>query len=84
MERRFTGIIALFNKHFIKTGIVEVEIGKFYSQMFDFRQQGDYETLVVFEEEKVKRWLETAEEYMKTLEACIDNEMIKVCNEMNE
>ncbi|HLP44793.1 MAG TPA: HEPN domain-containing protein [Candidatus Kapabacteria bacterium] len=81
---KHTGIIALFNKHFIKTGIVEVEIGKFYSQMFEFRQQGDYETMVVFEEEKIKRWLETAEKYMKTLEACIDNEMIKVCNEMNE
>jgi uncharacterized protein (UPF0332 family) len=62
--------------NFIKTGIVAVEIGKFYSQMFDFRQQGDYETLIFFEEEKVKRWLETAEKYMKILEDCIDNEMI--------
>ncbi len=73
---KHSGIIALFNKHFIKTGIVDVEIGKFYSQMFDFRQQGDYETLIFFEEEKVKRWLETAEKYMKILEECIDNEMI--------
>ncbi len=33
-------IRALFNQHFVKTGIVDVEIGKFYSKMFDLRCSG--------------------------------------------
>jgi uncharacterized protein (UPF0332 family) len=76
-SHKHNGIRALFNKHFVKTGIVEVEVGKFYSKMFDFRQKGDYEDLVYFEEEDVKIWLETAEKYMKVLEKCIDKEMAK-------
>jgi uncharacterized protein (UPF0332 family) len=72
---KHSGIRALFNQHFVKPGTVEKEIGKFYSKMFDFRQEGDYDDLVYFEEEKVKSWLETAEEYLKTLENCIDKEM---------
>ena len=74
---KHAGIRALFNEHFVKTGIVDVEIGKFYSQMFDFRQEGDYDDFVYFEEEKVKDWVETAEKYMKVLEKCIDKEMAK-------
>ena len=72
---KHTGIRALFNQHFVKTGIVDVEIGKFYSKMFDLRQESDYDDLVYFEEEKVKDWLETAEDHMKKLEKCIDKEM---------
>jgi uncharacterized protein (UPF0332 family) len=45
--------------------------------MFDFRQEGDYDDFVYFEEEKVKDWFETAERYMKILEECIDKEMAK-------
>lgn len=68
-------IKALFNEHFVKTGIVEVEIGKFYNRMFEFRQKGDYQDFVHFEEEDVKGWLEKAETYMKELEKCINKEM---------
>ena len=72
---KHTGIRALFNQHFVKTGIVEVEIGKFYSKMFELRQESDYDDLVYFEEEKVKDWLEKAENYLMKLEKCIDKEM---------
>jgi uncharacterized protein (UPF0332 family) len=75
---KHTGVRALFNEHFVRTGIVDVEIGKFYSQMFDFRQEGDYDDFVYFEEEKVKGWLDTAEKYMKILEKCIDKEMARL------
>ena len=74
---KHTGIRALFNQHFVKTGIVDVEIGKFYSKMFDLRQESDYDDLVYFEEKKVKDWLETAEAHVKKLEKCIDEEITK-------
>ena len=74
---KHSGIRGLFNQHFVKTGLVSVEIGKFYSRMFDFRQEGDYDDMVYFEEEKVKNWLETAEEYLKVLERCIDERLVE-------
>ena len=72
-----TGVRALFNQHFVKTGVVKVEIGKFYSEMFDFRQEGDYDDFVYFEEEKIQNWLEKAEKYLKALEECIDKQIVE-------
>jgi uncharacterized protein (UPF0332 family) len=46
---RHTGIRALFNEHFVKTGKVKVELGRFFSRMYDFRQKGDYADFVQFE-----------------------------------
>lgn len=39
---RHSGVIALFNQHFVKTDRVSAEWGKFYTRMFDNRIEGDY------------------------------------------
>ena len=38
-----SGVIGLFGLHFIKTGIIDSELGKFYSQLFELRQTGEYD-----------------------------------------
>ncbi len=72
---KHTGIRSLFNEHFIRTGIVSVELGKFYSKIFDFRQEGDYADFVVFEELDVKEWLKKSQRYIDELEAIITEQM---------
>ena len=72
---KHTGVRALFNQHFIKTGIVNVDIGKFFNKMFDFRQKGDYQDFIYFEEEDVNDWMEKAEKYINELEKHFDKEM---------
>lgn len=72
---KHTGVRALFNQHFVKTGIVNVDIGKFFNKMFDFRKKGDYQDFIYFEEEDVSDWMTKAEKYIKELEKCIDKEM---------
>lgn len=72
---KHTGIRALFNEHFVRTGIVEIEIGKFYSEMFAFRQKGDYEDFVYFKEKDVKDWLNKAEKHIITLDKIIEKEI---------
>lgn len=72
---KHSGVKALFNENFIKTGIVGVEIGRFFNKIFEFRQKGDYQDFVQFEEEDVKDWLDKADSYMKELEKCIEKEM---------
>ena len=68
------GIIGLFGLHFIKTGIVPNELGKFYSQLFELRQTGDYDDWKVVTEHDIKPLLPTAELFLDKLEALIDEE----------
>lgn len=72
---KHTGVKTLFSEHFVKTGIVGVEIGKFFNKIFEFREKGDYQDFVQFEEDEVRGWLEKAETYLKDLEKYIDKEI---------
>jgi uncharacterized protein (UPF0332 family) len=72
---KHTGIRALFNEHFIRTGKVSVELGKFFTRMYDFRQKGDYADFVKFEADKMQEWLVSADHFIKELEQAIDKEL---------
>jgi len=72
---RHTGIRALFNEHFVRTGKVSVELGRFFSRIYDFRQKGDYADFVQFEEGKIKEWLVFAESFINELDQVIENEL---------
>lgn len=72
---RHTGIRALFNEHFVKTGKVSVESGRFFSRMYDFRQKGDYADFVLFEEAKIKEWLVLAESFINEVDQVIGKEV---------
>ena len=52
-----SGVLTLFSKNFIKTGIIEKKYGKIYSRLFSFRQKGDYNDFFEFSEEIVKEFL---------------------------
>ena len=75
---KHTGIRALFNEHFIRTGKVSVELGKFFTRMYDFRQKGDYADFVQFEEYKMKEWLVSAEHFINELDKAIEKELKKL------
>lgn len=70
-----SGVRALLNEHFVKTGKVPVEIGKFYASMFDFRQKSDYGDFVVFDEKKISDWLEEAKRHIQELERIIEQKI---------
>ncbi len=38
-----------FGLHFVKTGLIEIRFGKLYTQLFDFRQKGDYGDMFDFD-----------------------------------
>ena len=54
-----------FSEYFIKTGLIPKKYGKIYSQLFTWRQKGDYDDLFDFDEEKVIP-------YIKPTQALID------------
>jgi uncharacterized protein (UPF0332 family) len=55
---KHSGVRAMFNQHFVKTGIVRRETGKFYELIFNERQEGDYIDYSEFTLEQVKDYYE--------------------------
>ena len=48
-----SGVIHIFSQRYIKTGLVDVETGKLYHQLFSMRQTGDYDDTYGLTEEDV-------------------------------
>jgi uncharacterized protein (UPF0332 family) len=59
------GVRQMFGKHFIVTGRISKEYGKFYSDLFDYRQDNDYRDLLVPERELVIDLLKNARLFIK-------------------
>lgn len=55
---------ALLHRDYIKPGHVSKEMGDHYDLLFDSRQKGDYEDLVVFDAERVRLWLEPTKSFV--------------------
>lgn len=47
------GIRQMFGLHFVQEGLVSKEDGRFFSDLYDRRQTGDYDDYVSFDEETV-------------------------------
>ena len=69
---KHTGVVALFNRHFVKEGVVSVDMGKFYSRMFDNRLESDYGHLVKIEKDDIKADLEKAGEFITKIKALLE------------
>ena len=65
------GVISMLGLHFVKTGIISKEQGKFYGKLFELRQTGDYNDIMMIEETDVQPLIAPAEEYICFLEKLI-------------
>jgi uncharacterized protein (UPF0332 family) len=61
----------MFDLHFIKTGIINENIGEFYSDLFEMRQNADYEDQVEYEKENVLPLLPKAVELINRVIAVL-------------
>lgn len=71
---KHSGVIALFNRHFVKPGLISVDMGKFYSRMFDNRLESDYADWVEVKKQDVQEELVYAEEFVKTIITLINKQ----------
>ena len=62
---KHSGVMSLFERHWIKTGRLPVEIGKFYRQLFERRQEGDYRDTAKFERDEVEESLAGARSFVE-------------------
>lgn len=70
-----SGMRTQFSKYFIKTGKLDKKYGKLLVQLYDWRQQGDYENLFDFSEDTVNQLFEPVKEMLATIENEIKNEL---------
>ncbi len=64
---KHSGVRALFDQHWVKSGRVPVKLGRIYRRLFMRRQRSDYGDLVQFSEEDVRAWLGETEEFVTAI-----------------
>ncbi len=63
-----SGTQTVFGHHFVKTGIISKESGKFYTKIFGMRQNADYEDEIEYEKEDVLQLLQPATDLISAIE----------------
>jgi len=61
------GVLALFDRYFIKPKILPTEMGKFLHHAFDTRQIGDYEEEAELTKEQAFQILESAVQFINSI-----------------
>jgi len=64
---KHSGVIALFDKEFVKNNIVSKELGKMLHEAFESRQEGDYKDYSKIDRKKAAEVLESADEFVKAI-----------------
>ena len=65
--RKHSGVIANFQKDYVKTGAFPIELGKHLQSAFNLRTQSDYRDFYVLPKEKVAAQVANAEAFVATL-----------------
>jgi uncharacterized protein (UPF0332 family) len=71
------GVRIKFMGEFIKTGIFDKVYGKLFSDLFDWRQEGDYSDFVSFDKDLTMPLIGKSEEFINLIKAFLkSNEML--------
>ncbi|MEW6426277.1 MAG: HEPN domain-containing protein [Bacillota bacterium] len=73
---RHSGVISLFDLHFVKTGIFSKEHSKTLHYAFEVRQQGDYGEMVEIESEDAGEILRSAGEFLGAVQTYLEAEQL--------
>lgn len=65
------GLKHQFTLHFIKTGLIEKDLGRVFVQLFDWRQKGDYGDFYDFDKEKTLPLFNPVETLIEKVESLI-------------
>ena len=66
-SKTHAGVKTQFLLHFIKTGKIDMSLGKLYADLFDWRQKGDYGDFFDFTEEDVVPLLTPTEKLINVI-----------------
>lgn len=70
---KHAGVIAYFQKEYVKTGRFDKLYSKYLSQAFQIRNQADYEDFYIVSPKDAMEQYEKAEEFVKIVEAYLES-----------
>jgi len=73
---RHSGVISLFDLHFVKTGKFSKEHSKTLHYAFELRQQGDYGEMTEIEPEDAREILQSAGEFLDAVQTYLKAEQL--------
>ena len=68
---KHSGVISLFNLHFVKTGIVGKEYGKLLAEAKNIREESDYGDFVIVSKEEAGIQIKHAEQFIEEIKKAI-------------
>ena len=66
------GIRQMFGLHLVQTGLVSKEDGRFFSDLYDRRQTGDYDDFFLYDEETVLNLFNQAKGFIERMVELMD------------
>ena len=72
---KHSGVRALFDQHWVKPGRISKELGRFYRDMFERRQESDYADLVSYDPKEVSGWLAQARTFVEEISRQVEHKL---------
>ncbi len=66
-----SGTRQMFGLHFVKTGVIPSELGKFYSDIFEMRQMVDYDDFMEFTEQEAIESFDVAQKFIVVIKSLL-------------
>ena len=70
---KHSGVRSLFGRHFVKTGLISKELAAFYNDLFEYRQESDYEDFFQIDPSLLTPWLAQAQQFIEAVAKLISN-----------
>jgi uncharacterized protein (UPF0332 family) len=68
---KHSGVISIFHREFVKTGLISTDVAKFLDIAFDLRNKSDYRDFIVPEESRVRELLKESYVFIQTIESIL-------------
>ena len=65
---KHSGVIALFDQHFVKSGELPLDMSKAIHKAFDLRQIGDYRELIELDKKQAQEIIDLTEHFVENVE----------------
>jgi uncharacterized protein (UPF0332 family) len=69
---KHTGVRSLFNKNFVKPGLIVEDLGELYNELFENRQESDYTDFVTMKEDIVRLWIDKTRIFLDKIQILIN------------
>lgn len=68
---KHSGVISIFHREFVKTGLISTDVAKFLDIAFDLRNKSDYRDFIAPEESRVRELLKESYVFIQTIESIL-------------